>query len=120
MGLQVFRIQNIHGSSGGGDLHVLRFGREDNQAQIAAWRKDYERILFCIYFCMCGRQKPEDHLSPMADDAITQGDIGGPGSLVYICGVDPNCIESLQRLIVTYYLNHHHLIHLYYDENNMQ
>ena len=43
--------------------------------------------LFCICFCMCGRQKP---LSPMAHDAITRGDIGGLESAAYICGDDFN------------------------------
>ena len=38
---------------------------------------------------MCGRQKPEDPQNkPMADDAITQGGIGGLVSLVYICVID--------------------------------
>ena len=38
-------------------------------------------------FCVCGRQKLKDpKLSPMADDAITQGGIGSLVSLVYICG----------------------------------
>ena len=43
--------------------------------------------LFCICFCMCGRQKP---LSPMAHDAITRGDTGGLESAAYICGDDFN------------------------------
>ena len=43
--------------------------------------------LVCICFCVCGWQKPEDpKLSPMADDAITQGGIWGLGSPLYICG----------------------------------
>ena len=38
-------------------------------------------------FCVCGQQKPENpKLSPMADDAIKRGGIGGLGSLVYIGG----------------------------------
>ena len=37
--------------------------------------------LFCMCFCACGRQKPEDpQFEPMADDAITRH----WGSLVYI------------------------------------
>ena len=36
--------------------------------------------IVCICFCMCGRQNPEySNWSSMADDAITQGGIGGPG-----------------------------------------
>ena len=50
--------------------------------------KDREGICFAYIFA-CGGQKPEDpKLSPMADDIITQGGIGGLGSLVYICGQD--------------------------------
>ena len=49
-------------------------------------REDCGRICFAFIFA-CGRQKPEDpNLSPMADDAITQGGIGGLGSPVYIYG----------------------------------
>ena len=41
--------------------------------------------LYCICFCLCGRQKPEEpQFKPMADDAITQGDIGDQGSPVCI------------------------------------
>ena len=29
--------------------------------------------LFCVCFCVCGRQKPEDpQIEPMAEDAITR------------------------------------------------
>ena len=42
--------------------------------------------LFCICFCMCGRQNPKTlNLSPMADITITQGCIQGLESLLYIC-----------------------------------
>ena len=48
-----------------------------------------ETHLFCVFFSVCGRQKPENpQIEPhMAQDAITQGGIGGLGSLMYICGM---------------------------------
>ena len=43
-------------------------------------------IPFCFYFCVCvvGKNPKTPNLSPMADDTITQGGIGGLGSHVYI------------------------------------
>ena len=41
--------------------------------------------LLCVCFCVCGRQNPyTPNLSPMADDAITQGGIQGLESPLYI------------------------------------
>ena len=48
--------------------------------------KDCERVCFAFIFaCVVGKIPKTPKLSPMADDAITQGGIGGLGSLVYIC-----------------------------------
>ena len=45
--------------------------------------------MFCVCFCVCDRQKPEDpKLSPMTDEAITWGGIGSLVSALYICGVN--------------------------------
>ena len=42
--------------------------------------------LFYVCFCVCGLQNPKTpNLSPMADDAITQGGTWGQGSPLYIC-----------------------------------
>ena len=46
--------------------------------------KDYESTGFA---CLVGKIPKTPKLSPMADNAITQGDIEGLGSLVYICGM---------------------------------
>ena len=36
--------------------------------------EDHEHIMFCVCFCMCGRQNPKTpKLSPMADSATTRG-----------------------------------------------
>ena len=44
--------------------------------------------LYCVCFCVhVGKNQKTPNLSPMADDAITRGDIGGLGSPVYICGL---------------------------------
>ena len=49
-------------------------------------REDCERICFAFsVVCVGGKNLKTPKLSPMADDAITQGCIGGLGSLVYIC-----------------------------------
>ena len=40
-------------------------------------------------------------LSPMADDAITRGGIGGLGSLVYICVCIANIFSNLRQLYIT-------------------
>ena len=48
--------------------------------------KDGEHIVFALFFaCMVGKVPKTPKLSPIADDAITQGDIVGLGSLVNIC-----------------------------------
>ena len=39
-----------------------------------------------VFACVVGKNQKTPKLSPMADDAITRGGIGGLGSLVYICG----------------------------------
>ena len=59
-------------------------------AKRRAGHQDHERICFAFFFffCMYGRQKPEDpQIEPKADDTITQVGIGqGLVSLVFICG----------------------------------
>ena len=51
------------------------------------------------FVCVCGRQKPEDpQLSPIADDAITRGGLGGLVSLVNIC--DPIAIFLFKKSIL--------------------
>ena len=42
--------------------------------------------LFCVHFACVVGKKPTTKLSPMADDPITRGGIGGLVSLVFICG----------------------------------
>ena len=50
-------------------------------------REDQGRTGFYVCFCVRVQQKSEDpKIEPMADDAITQGDIVGQGSLAYISG----------------------------------
>ena len=44
--------------------------------------------LFCVCSCMWSANPKTPELSPMADDAIPRGGIGGLGSLVYICGLN--------------------------------
>ena len=69
-------------------LSACTVKHEDKEAQNATWRTKIVNAFVLRYFCMCGQQKPENpqiELSPMADDTITQGGIGGLGSLVYIC-----------------------------------
>ena len=61
-------------------LHVLR----SNKRMV---RKDHKGVCFTfIFVCVVGQKTKTPKLSPMADDTITQGGIGGQGSLVYICG----------------------------------
>ena len=45
------------------------------------------------FACVVGKKKTPN-LSPMADDAITQGDIGGLASPVYIC---ENSTETISK-----------------------
>ena len=47
-----------------------------------------------VFACVVGKNPQTPKLSPMADDTITWGSIGGLGSLVYICGLSvrkPSC-----------------------------
>ena len=54
--------------------------------------EDRGRICFaCAFACVVGKNPKTPNLSSMADDAITRGGIGGPGSLVYIYGVGVHC-----------------------------
>ena len=69
-------------------MHVLRPERENNHTLKAAWHANIVSAFVSRCFCVCGRQKPKDpKLSPMADDAITQGFIGSLVSPLYICGL---------------------------------
>ena len=61
--------------------------------------EDRERICFAfISACVVGKNPKTPKLSPMADDTMTRGGIGGLGSLVYICvlisGVSENKLLS--------------------------
>ena len=40
-----------------------------------------------IFACMVSNNQKTPKFSPVADEAITQGGIGGLGSLVYSCGI---------------------------------
>ena len=56
--------------------------------------KDHEHICFAfIFVCVVGKNLKSPKLSPMADDAITRGGIGGLVSLVHIC-VCISCNEA--------------------------
>ena len=65
---------------------------KSNKRKIA--REDCERIcLSFIFACVVGKNPKTPKLSPMTDNAITRGGIGGLESLVYICGDNPkSCI----------------------------
>ena len=55
-------------------------------------REDRGCIFWCV-FHVCSRQKHEyPNMSPMADNAITQGDIRGLGSPLYT-GADPRMVR---------------------------
>ena len=71
-------------------LQLLLSEREDKTCfKCHMAREDVCMHWFCFCFCVHGRQNPKTpKLSPMADDSITQGSIGGLGSLVYICDFD--------------------------------
>ena len=71
-------------------LHLLRSEREDKtRVKHRTARKDRGCIGFAFAFaCVVGKNPKTPNLSPMADDAITQGGIGGLGSPVYIYGLD--------------------------------
>ena len=67
-------------------LHVLRSEHEHAKHQIS--REDHENICFAFVFACVGVKNPKTpKLSPMAENSITWGGIGGLGSLVYINGV---------------------------------
>ena len=69
-------------------LHERRYGCEDKtRIKCCSARKDCERIYYAFAFaCVVGKNPKTPKLSPMAEDAITQGGIGSLVSLVYICG----------------------------------
>ena len=72
-------------------LHLLRSEREDAiRVKRHMAHKDQGRIVFAFDFvCMVSRNPKTNKLSPMADNIIKRGGLGGLGSLVYICGVKP-------------------------------
>ena len=56
-------------------------------------REDHEHICFVYSLAsVVGKNPKSPKLSPMADNAITQGSKGGLGSLVYICEKNSNLI----------------------------
>ena len=90
------RNQNYRGSSG---AHVTciycGLSVKINTCKCRTAFKDRGNICIAYVFGVCGRQNPKTpHLSPMADDAITRGGIGGLGSPVYIYGLYPRIIVS--------------------------
>ena len=68
-------------------LHLLRSQGEDKTfVKHCLAHEDSGRLGFAFVFvCMGGKNPKTLKLSPRADDAITQGGIGGLGFLVYIC-----------------------------------
>ena len=76
-------------------LHLLRSKCENkNVLKCCTVRKDHGRICFEVIFaCVVGKNPNTPNLSPMADDAITQGGIPGLGSLFYICGLPPRTLK---------------------------
>ena len=84
--------QNNRGLSG---VYVLRYERDDKQAQNTTQCKDLECICFaCIFACVVGKNLKTSKLSPMADDATTQGGIGG-------LSCDLWCISVLESLAIS-------------------
>ena len=68
-----------------------------NKCKYRKAHKDCERISFAFIFArVVSKNLKTPKLSPMADDAITWGGIGGLGSPVYICG--PNSEVPHQSL----------------------
>ena len=69
--------------------HLLHFEREDKHALKCRMAcEDHGRTCFAFVFaCVVGKNPDTPNLNPMADDAITQGGIPGPGiSFVYLWG----------------------------------
>ena len=69
-------------------LHLPRSKHEDKTCVKRYMAdEDREHIGFAFVFaCAVGKTPKTPKLNLMADEAITQGGIGGLGSLVYICG----------------------------------
>ena len=88
-GILVFPVIKITGGSSGVYVTCIYCSLNVKITSIKCTRS--WRHLLCVCFSVCGRQKPEciTNLSPVADDAITQGGIRGLGSplasLVYLC-----------------------------------
>ena len=66
-------------------------------AAVHAWREHISKMPYgvkivsaLIFACMVGKNPQTLKLSPIADNAIIRGSIGGLGSLVYICGLNAN------------------------------
>ena len=84
--IKMTTVRQVHMSR-----HLPRSECEDKtHVKCCMARKDRERIGFAFVFvCVVGKNPKTPKLSPIADDAITRGGIGGLGSLVYICGFCP-------------------------------
>ena len=68
-------------------------------------REDREHVCFAfIFVCVVSKKLKTLKLSPMAEDAITWGGIGGLGSLVYICGCSISLLLILLIMLFTYIL----------------
>ena len=78
--------------------NALQSECDDKQGQNVTWRaKIVNAFVLCVHVCVRGRQNLNNpKLSPMAENAITQGGIGGLGSLVSICDSVPSfhCADS--------------------------
>ena len=86
------RNQNNCGSSGAyvTCIYCMRRSKRNTPKMLHGAQRSWARI-FCVCYCMCGRQKPEDpSLSPIADDAITRGGLGSP---LYICILNPKILH---------------------------
>ena len=82
------RNQNNHGSSGAYVTCIYCSSLRVKMTCVkwnAAWRLKIH--LFCIWSCMCGRQKPRRPTiwAPCLTNAFTGDDIWEIGSLLYIC-----------------------------------
>ena len=80
------RIRNNRGSSGAYVTCIFCSSIEDKQASNAAGHtKIVDAFVHACFANVVDKNSKTPNLSPVADDAITWGDIQGLGSPLYIC-----------------------------------
>ena len=71
--------------------------------------------MFCVYFCVCGRQKPEDpQIEPMAEDAITQGGLGGMDLWCTYMYLRVVCVMFILKFPSWQQQSYSHIVHVYW------